>query len=243
MADENREPPEDLELSGAAVGFRPATPWSAVAAALAVVAILATGIGIAVFTVGREGGPNAGLLSLAVLQAVISVAVVWVSQWYGGRAREVLSLRRAPPLGAWLACLAAMLLVLVPFNVVVWLLSPETMAQDLKPFAKLAHSEGVWLALAIVGLGAPVSEELMFRGFLLPALAQSRLGFPLAAVLTTLAWTVLHLSYSVAGLLEVFIVGLLFCWMMWRYGSLWLPMVLHALYNSSQMIVLMLLPP
>lgn len=243
MADENREPPEDLELAAAVVGFRPATPWSAAAATLAVVAILATGIGIAMVVAGRGGGTHAGLIGLAVLQAVIGLAVVWVSQWYGGRARDVLSLARVPPLGAWLACLAAMLLVLVPFNIGVWLLSPDTMAQDLKPFAKLVHSDGVWLALAVVGIGAPLSEELMFRGFLLPALAQSRLGFPGAAVLTTLAWTMLHLTYSVAGLLEVFIVGLLFCWMMWRYGSLWLPMGLHALYNASQMIVLMLLPP
>lgn len=242
MQDENREAAAELGHSSAEAGFRPATPWSAPAAVLAVVAILFLAIGIAVFGVGRDGGPYAGLISLAVLQAVISASVIWVSQWHGGRARDVLSLTRIPALSAWLTCVAAMLIVLVPFNIAVWLLAPETMAQDLKPFVKLAHSDGVWLALAIVGIGAPVSEELMFRGFLLPALAQSRLGFTLAAVLTTLGWTVLHLSYSIVGLLEVFFVGMLFCWMMWRFGSLWLPMGLHAFYNSSQMIVLMLLP-
>ena len=87
------------------------------------------------------------------------------------------------------------------------------------------------IGLAIV-VGAPLSEELLFRGFLLSALAQSRLGYFGAALLTTLGWTVLHAGYSGLGLIEVFLAGLLFSWLLWRTGNLWVPIACHAFYNG-----------
>ena len=50
------------------------------------------------------------------------------------------------------------------------------MYADLRPFVRLFGEQWV-LALLVVGIGAPLSEELLFRGFLLSALARSRLGF------------------------------------------------------------------
>jgi membrane protease YdiL (CAAX protease family) len=52
----------------------------------------------------------------------------------------------------------------------------------------------------------------------------------------------MHLGYSGVGLLEVFIIGLYFCWLMWRFGNLWLTIILHGLYNGLQMLILMLIP-
>jgi len=96
-------------------------------------------------------------------------------------------------------------------------------------------------ALALV-VGAPVSEEILFRGFLLSALAQSRLGFFGAAMVTTLAWTILHAGYSGIGLIEVFLAGLLFSWLLWRTGSLWVPLVCHGIYNGVVTIAILVLP-
>jgi membrane protease YdiL (CAAX protease family) len=89
-----------------------------------------------------------------------------------------------------------------------------------------------------VGIGAPLSEELLFRGFLLSALAQTRLRFWGAAVVSTLAWAVLHAGYSAVGLAEVFAIGLLFSWLLWRTGSLRVPIVCHALYNCLILLAL-----
>ena len=51
------------------------------------------------------------------------------------------------------------------------------MYADLRPFVQLVRRAGLALALLVVGIGAPLSEELLFRGFLLSALARTRLGF------------------------------------------------------------------
>jgi len=112
----------------------------------------------------------------------------------------------------------------------------------LKPFASLLRSELGWLFALVIGGGAPLAEELLFRGFLLGALSRASLGFFGAALVTTLAWTVLHAGYSGFGLVEVFIAGLFFCWVLWRTGSLWAPIFCHALYNGSNLILLWMIP-
>jgi hypothetical protein len=112
------------------------------------------------------------------------------------------------------------------------------MGTDLRPFVGLVRSPQWPLAAAVVGIGAPLSEELLFRGFLLSALAQTRLGFRGAAVVSTLAWAALHAGYSALGLAEVFAIGLFFSWLLWRTGSLWVPIFCHALYNSLILLAL-----
>jgi hypothetical protein len=91
-----------------------------------------------------------------------------------------------------------------------------------------------------MAVGAPLSEELLFRGFLLGALAQTQLGFIGAALLSTVAWTALHPGYSLVGLLDVLANGLLFCWLLWRTGSLRVPLLCHAAYNGSIVLALLI---
>ena len=74
------------------------------------------------------------------------------------------------------------------------------------------------------------------------ALARSRLGFAGGAVVTTSLWTALHAGYSIAGILEVFTIGLFFSWLLWRTGSLRVPLFCHALYNSLIVLVLRHVP-
>ena len=81
-----------------------------------------------------------------------------------------------------------------------------------------------------------------FRGFLQSALAQTRLGFWGAALITNTAWTALHAGYTLTGLVDVFVAGLLFSWVLWRSGSLWVPIVCHAFYNGLIFAVLWVLP-
>ena len=93
-----------------------------------------------------------------------------------------------------------------------------------------------------VGIGAPISEELLFRGFLLSALARWRAGFWPAAIVANVAWTSFHLGYSAAGLLEAFLGGLFFSWLLWRTGSLWLPIIGHAVTNIVFLAVIAVYP-
>ena len=104
--------------------------------------------------------------------------------------------------------------------------------RDLAPFAALLHSPQWSLALLVVVVGAPVSEELLFRGLLFPALAGRWLRLPGAALVSTLTWTSLHAGYSISGLIEVLLFGLYFCWLLRRTGSLLVPIVCHSVVNA-----------
>ena len=88
-----------------------------------------------------------------------------------------------------------MALMQVTVGAIEYGLFAHDMYADLRPLVQLFGEQWL-LALLVVGVGAPLSEELLFRGFLLSALARSRLGFAGGAVITTAWWTALHAGYS-----------------------------------------------
>lgn len=239
--------------------YRPGGGWSPMAAVLAVLGTFAVAALAAVLvttivdqaTVRIERAPYGGgverpasallpvLIWLITLQAVLIVLTVVIAGWRGGSRRETLALD--PPAGGIWDYGTAMVLLIAVFGLytaVVLFLKPETVLEDVKPFADMIRSDLWWLALVAVGLGAPISEELIFRGFLFSALARSRLGVGGAAVFTTAAWTSLHAGYSIYGLAEVFAVGLFFSWALWKTGSLRVPIFCHAAYNTTIILAL-----
>ena len=86
-----------------------------------------------------------------------------------------------------------------------------------------------WLYLAVV-VAAPVFEELLFRGFLLPGLAAA-LGAVGAALLSSAAFALLHLQYDLFDMSSVFVLGLLLAAVRLKTGSTLLTIALHAATN------------
>ena len=237
---------EPLSPSPRAGAYRARTPWSAPAAVLALLVVLVVSLaaGIAVFALAGSAQPGARrdpwVLALAMLmmQSTVVAAITWLAGLHGGRRSEVLALPR-PPTGAEIVrALAGMLAILIPLNVAIYVLSPATFRTDLLPFQSLIQSSAGPVYGLVLAVGAPLSEELAFRGFLLSALSQTRLGFPAAAVVSTLAWTALHTGYSLAGMIEVLLIGFYLAWLMGRTGNLWLPILCHAAYNGSLFVLL-----
>jgi hypothetical protein len=232
--------------------YEPRTPWPVARAVLASLLIVAVGILAAVLALGGvvPGKPapvqlpqdTENLATLGIWQAATIILTIAASALFGGRIRDVLALR-APARGAavYLEALLLMAALQMAVSAVQHTFFPQDMYADLRPFARLFGERWI-LALLVVGLGAPLSEELLFRGFLLSALAKSRIGFWGGAVITTGLWTALHAGYSTVGILEVALIGLFFSWLLWRTGSLWVAIVCHALYNSLIVIVLRHVP-
>lgn len=238
--------------------YVPATPWRAIWAVPATGLILLgsqlaaaglfpllAGLGAHELPMRPVGAPDAGsavrvlMLWLVLTQAAAIALVLIAAHLFGGRPRQVLRLTAAgvgPSTFAYAVLLMAV--VLGSFNALVYWLRPSDMLDDLHLYVGFIRSEAWLLAGLAIGVGAPLMEEFLFRGFLQSALAQSRLGFWPAAVLTTAAWTALHWGYSVVGLAEVFLIGLYFSWLLWRTGSLLPALFCHALYNSGLMLVL-----
>jgi membrane protease YdiL (CAAX protease family) len=191
---------------------------------------------------GRSDAMWIAALWLVTFQVALIVLVLVAVAFRKVSPVEALALARPPSARLVLAGLAVMVLVMLPYNVVVVTLAREQVADDLRAFTAPLHSEVAILFALIIAVGAPLSEELLFRGFLLGALAQSRLGFAGAALVSTLAWTALHAGYSSLGLIEVYVAGLIFSWLLWRTGNLWVPIICHGIYNSAMLWIVWLLP-
>jgi len=108
---------------------------------------------------------------------------------------------------------------------------------EVAPFmATLVRSQYWWLLLAMLVVGAPLFEELWFRGFLFPALAKSRIGVAGAAMVSSGLWAAMHVGYPPQVLVVVFLIGLMLTSVLLRTGSLWLPVVCHAVYNGTSFV-------
>lgn len=233
--------------------YRPETGWRPLEAVAATLAMLAVAIGVAqlktaALTASGITTEHWQLLGALLASQITVVLIVWFAAKKGGRsAAAVLAL--GPPVpgpGTYAQGFGLMVLAFGAFSVTTWLVAPDVVRRDLAMFVGLIRSEAWWLALIVIGIGAPLMEELLFRGFLFPALAASRAGPAGAAIATAAGWTALHAGYSVVGLAEVFVVGLYFAWLLWRTGSLRVPLFCHAAYNLAVVMLLMtvdIVPP
>lgn len=85
------------------------------------------------------------------------------------------------------------------------------------------------LALDVVVL-APIAEELLFRGFLLPRLA-ARLHPTTALLATAVLFAALHTHYGVQALVLI-VHGMVLGWARLRTGGLAAPVALHMMVNA-----------
>ncbi len=171
-------------------------------------------------------------------QGMFAALTLFAAGFYAASRREALLLAAPPGTAIYLKAFALMIAGVAAYTLAVWFASPADLARDLNSLMPIIRFDPPWAALLAIGIGAPLSEELLFRGFLLPALSRSRLGFAGAALVTTAAWAALHFTYSIFGLAEVFLIGLYFSWLVWRTGSLWVPMFCHAAYNTIVLLIL-----
>jgi membrane protease YdiL (CAAX protease family) len=226
--------------------YEPETSWAPVPALLMTALIaLAPGIaGIAAVAFAMSGSENAdggqSFMSLATWQGVafaasvqiLSLVLVWVIAGRGGERAAVLRMTGARFTPAFYA-IAALLLILTT-GILEFILY--------KSFAIDIFADTAWLreglstptalgTFVIAVILAPLWEELTFRGFLLSALSKTRLGFWGAALVANVLWTSLHGTYSWAGVVSVFVAGLILSWLVWRTGSIKPAIVTHAIGN------------
>lgn len=110
------------------------------------------------------------------------------------------------------------------------------------PLLQTVLEEGDKLALGMffftAAVAAPIFEEFLFRGFLLPSLTRY---VPVwgAIVLSALLFALAHLSLS--EVLPLTVLGIVLGFVYTRSRSLLAPMLLHSLWNSVTMVGLLVL--
>lgn len=234
----------------------PRTPWPPGPALLVALAASFAPllVGLAGLLAQRSGlvaveGPAVSLASPFLLAQMIagqllSLAIIWVAAGRKGARSDMLKL--APPQTGWLAAAGygVLLIVLIgPIEVLLYRLAGLELFTDGRWLLEGLTSPLWWAVIVAAVVLAPLWEEVTFRGFLLSALASSRLGFWPAAVVSSGLWTVLHLGYSWPGLASVFMAGLGLSWVMQRTGSMRAVVVAHAVINAFSLTVIYLFAP
>ncbi len=166
---------------------------------------------------------------VTVLQTVLIVAMVWIlTRPKGGLSRSVM-LALEPiglkPLLKWTAIVFVSVFVLTEVPQMFVDIGQKQALEWVKVLSP------VWLAFVLLVILAPLSEELLFRGFIYGGLSQSAIG-PIGTILiTSVVWTLIHVQYTWLIMSQVFIYGVVFGIARWKSGSLWPPMFAHAIIN------------
>jgi len=94
-----------------------------------------------------------------------------------------------------------------------------------------------WLAVVVF---APLSEEVLFRGFLFQGLRYSRFGAAGAIVVTSLIWAGLHVQYNLYLMGIIFGMGLVLGYVRLKTESLWSTLFIHGVYNLAAVLAIVL---
>jgi len=108
---------------------------------------------------------------------------------------------------------------------------------DVSLYRAMSQPALQWImAIAI----APVFEECLMRGFVLPALASTRLRVWGAIAVTSALWAAAHVQYDALGMLTIAALGLLLGAARMRTGSIAVPIAMHSLNNLATTIEVVL---
>ena len=200
---------------------------------------------------------KAGLVAVFPASLIVAAAAWWLAGRGGGTAREVLSLHRPRLTGrGWLVVAAGFLVAMYAAIMILVLAlgidlaqytpgpdgqSPETGSAGAVKEAMFDIANEPWLFLLVfpsIAIGAPLAEELIFRGQLFSALSRTRLGVSGTTVVTSASWALLHATEPWLSVGVIFILGLAFGWMMYRFGSIWVPIVCHGVWNGTYALII-----
>lgn len=110
------------------------------------------------------------------------------------------------------------------------------------PLLEIVLNEGDAVALGIffftAAIAAPIFEEMLFRGFLLPSLTRYMPVWG-AIVLSAVIFAVAHLSFS--EVLPLAVLGIVLGFVYTRSRNLLSSMLVHSLWNSATMVGLLIL--
>jgi membrane protease YdiL (CAAX protease family) len=250
-----------LYQSGSVTGF-----WGGLAILLAILLvylILQSVVGLAIAVLGFRSqldDPSAFLKSAIIgvfpASVLTGIFIWWVSKFRGGAPSHILALRW-PRLG-WLgwpfvivgfliAMYAVVILIVVVFQIDLSQFQtgpdgdPE--AQDLvrQGMAEMAKEPVLyWFAVLAVVIGAPLGEELIFRGYMFSFLSSTRLGLSGATLLTSAFWALSHkftAPWFLVGVL--FAMGIALSCLLIRFGSLWVTLICHGVWNAISSLTIL----
>ena len=218
-----------------------------------VVIALAISAGMVTLVAALKAGYTAvtGAEPAVGLLVIVGIALPWLglggwplvaTAWRGNGPRIDLGLRLRWSDAGWgaTAGVAALALSAIAAAVTrVFVPDLTSSAADVASELLRSSPRGVVIAFGMAVLvGAPVVEELFFRGLLFDALRKRGLGAAWTVVVTAVAFAAFH--FEPTRFLVLLPTGFVLGWVRWRTGSLGSSMLAHGLVNAPGAIVLLL---
>lgn len=198
------------------------------------------------------GGPEdliRGALLSVLPAGLITAWLAWIlARSRGANPFDVLSLR-LPALGGlgWAIVVGGFVIGLyVLFGIVAWFAGFDIESSGLVEQAVSRLTDDPLYVLVAGGLiiGAPLAEELTFRGQIFAALSQTRIGVIGASILSAAGWAAIHgVTQPIHIVALLFLMGLVLAFLLVRFGSLWVTIACHAVWNGLQAIALYSMAP
>ncbi|MEO6607579.1 MAG: CPBP family intramembrane glutamic endopeptidase [Aestuariivirga sp.] len=181
---------------------------------------------------------QAGILVIFPAGLVTLFLGIWLGK-FGLPKGEGVLLLNWPRLG-WLGWLitvggfAVLMFITLAVIGTVLHIDPDTKGLVEKTLVDMAQNKPLLFALAIpaVIFGAPLAEEITFRGPLFSALVKSPVGKAGAVLITAALWAGAHAVAAPPVFLGLlFLMGIVLGLLLLRFGSLWVTIACHSAWN------------
>lgn len=189
--------------------------------------------GVWMLVMGKEQVMNAtGMIITMALFSIITMAVFLMAKWSVVSRHWV----RTRPWFVLFWCVVAALGALVPS---VWLQEhmPELPNLVEGEFDMIMKDR---MGYFVVGLLAPLAEEMVFRGAILRSLLRWKSNPWVGIVISAILFAVIHMNP--AQMPHAFLIGLLLGWMYWRTDSIVPGVVYHWVNNTVAYILYNIYP-
>jgi membrane protease YdiL (CAAX protease family) len=214
---------------------------------LLVANVLAIVVGTMILVAAGHAETDADELPLTLI-ALIQVplwvgylgAPLWAAARKGARLVEDFGLRVTwadVPLGLVAGALTQLLLIPILYLPIFWVFGDQDLSAEARELTDRADSPlGVVLLIVIVVIGAPIIEELFFRGLFLRAL-ERRWNTPVAVIVSSAVFGLVHLQLLQLPALILF--GAVAAFLAVRTGRLGAPIFAHVAFNAIAVATLL----
>jgi uncharacterized protein len=117
-----------------------------------------------------------------------------------------------------------------------WIKETEEKASELtESFLNVNTAGGLLINILMIAIIPAIGEELFFRGLLQRLLSELFRNIHLAIFITAVLFAAIHLQFY--GFLPRMLLGVLFGYLFYWTGSVWIPIFAHFLNNGSAVII------
>jgi membrane protease YdiL (CAAX protease family) len=121
-------------------------------------------------------------------------------------------------------------------QVEIWMKEKETAAQEItEAFLKMDSTGMLVFNIFMIGILPAIGEELIFRGVLQRIFAEWTKNIHWGILIAAFLFSAMHMQFY--GFLPRFILGVLFGYLFYWSGSIWVPITAHFVNNTTAVLV------